>query len=193
MPGGHGNETQMRKANRATRMPRTGPQELDRGIRRLVPGTQGSSGGPRNGEEATGVYRGVQGEGPNGLQRGSGPDALGGPVVARPPAALDPLCGKLPVPGRRLPRAGGKNPEVTVCQVFAATGAVVQSWSPKLEKAAKLLERTAWKIRYHQRRKARARASRTQSTTRKRRPLGIDVNTLQRADSDTSSRCSTKG
>jgi hypothetical protein len=73
-----------------------------------------------------------------------------------------------------------------VCQVRAATSAVVQSWWLDAAATAELFRRTAKKIQYHQRRNAAARKSHTKTTKRKLRQYGIKLSTLKRCDSDTS-------
>lgn len=63
--------------------------------------------------------------------------------------------------------------------------AVVQSWRLDPASTEKLWERTAKTIRYHQRRKARARKSHAKTANGKLRQLGIKLSTLKTAASDT--------
>ena len=79
-----------------------------------------------------------------------------------------------------------KNPELTVCQVHTAVGAVVQSWWLDRASADTLIERTAELLEYHQQRNALARTAHTKTTIRKLKRLGINVNTLKRCHTDTS-------
>jgi hypothetical protein len=77
--------------------------------------------------------------------------------------------------------AGGKNPELTVCQLHTALAALVRSWwlssAPATER---LLAKAATKITWAQRRNAQARKSHAKRTRRKLRDLGIKLTELKR-------------
>jgi hypothetical protein len=75
---------------------------------------------------------------------------------------------------------GGKNPEVTVCQVHAAVGALVESWWLCGRTSPRLIEHTAQIIQHWQQRNAAARTSHRQRTLKKLRKNGIVLKSLIR-------------
>lgn len=75
---------------------------------------------------------------------------------------------------------GGKNPELTECQVHDAIAACIPSWWLGQTPPRKRLERTAAKIRRAQQRNALARKCHTKRTRRKLHKLGIKLTELPR-------------
>ncbi len=75
---------------------------------------------------------------------------------------------------------GGKNPELTECQVHTAIAAMIPSWWLGERPSLKLLERTAAEIERTQKRNAAARKSHTKATRKKLRALGIKLTGLPR-------------
>ena len=71
--------------------------------------------------------------------------------------------------------SGGKNPELTECQVHTAIAAMIPYWWLEQRPSKKLLERTAEEIARTQRRNAAARKSHTKATRKKLRALGIKL------------------
>ena len=71
-------------------------------------------------------------------------------------------------------------PEITVSQVREAMSALVQSWWMPALSAAALIENTAFRIQYYQRRNAQARKGHTKTRYKKLASMGIDINQLQR-------------
>ena len=72
--------------------------------------------------------------------------------------------------------------------------ALVRSWwITDPDQIERLLERTASKIRYAQRRNAQARESHTKTTIKKLEDLGIDVSKLKRCGWDATSACRIRG
>ncbi len=81
---------------------------------------------------------------------------------------------------------GGKNPELTVCQLHTAMAAVVRSWwLSDPEAVERLLAKTAAKITRAQRRNAHARKSHAKRTRARLRELGIKLTRLKRCRWDT--------
>src|SRR5512135_3622237 len=76
--------------------------------------------------------------------------------------------------------SGGKNPELTECQVHDAIAACIPSWWLGQTPPRKRLERTAAKIRRAQQRNALARKCHTKRTRRKLHKLGIKLTELPR-------------
>jgi hypothetical protein len=70
--------------------------------------------------------------------------------------------------------------------VRVATDALVQSWQLEAQARARLYERTAKRIQYHQRRNALARSCHTRTTLRKLHRNGIKLTNLPRCDENTS-------
>jgi hypothetical protein len=67
---------------------------------------------------------------------------------------------------------GGKNPQLTVCQLHTAMAVLVQSWWDNGHAASdRLVEKTVRKIQKLQQRNAQARKSHTKTTRRKLRAL----------------------
>jgi hypothetical protein len=63
-----------------------------------------------------------------------------------------------------------------VCQLHTAVAALIRSWWSRSEAASeRLLEKTAQKIAYYQRRQARARQSHAQTTQQRLREAGIQL------------------
>lgn len=77
-------------------------------------------------------------------------------------------------------------PELTVSQVYQATSGVIQSWWLTPTDADRLINATAYRIQYYQRRNAQARASHTRTRIAKLASMGIDVTTMKRCSWDTS-------
>ena len=75
---------------------------------------------------------------------------------------------------------GKKNPELTVCQVHTAIGALVQSWWLSGHASTTLIEHTATVIQHWQKRNAAARKSHTKRTRKKLRNIGIYLKDLIR-------------
>ena len=75
---------------------------------------------------------------------------------------------------------------MTVCQLHTAVDAIVESWWLDPNSAERLIERTARKLQYHQRRNAQARASHAKTTRQKLKQAGIRIKKLQSCDFDTS-------
>ena len=77
---------------------------------------------------------------------------------------------------------GGKNPELTACQIHTAVAALIPSWWLGERPSEKQLERTAAEIQRAQKRNAAARKSHTKKTRRMLRQLGIDLTELPRCE-----------
>ena len=77
-------------------------------------------------------------------------------------------------------------PELTVSQVYQATSAIVQSWWLTPTDAERLIEATAYRLTYYQRRNAQARESHTRTRIAKLASIGIDVAAMKQCDWDTS-------
>ncbi len=77
-------------------------------------------------------------------------------------------------------------PELTVSQVYQATSAIVQSWWLTPRDAERLIDKTARKLQYYQRRNAQARESHTRTRIAKLASQGIEVESMQLCDWDTS-------
>lgn len=80
----------------------------------------------------------------------------------------------------------GEYPELSVSQVRQATSAVIQSWWLPPQAAEELISNTAYKLEYYQRRNRQARQSHTKTRIRNLQKLGIDLDHINRCDSDTS-------
>ncbi|OYW11879.1 MAG: hypothetical protein B7Z55_18825, partial [Planctomycetales bacterium 12-60-4] len=79
----------------------------------------------------------------------------------------------------------GEYPELTVSQVRQAASATVQSWWLPPKAAEKLINDTAYKLEYHQKRNRQARESHSKTRLRKLKELGIDVSEIRRCVWDT--------
>ena len=75
--------------------------------------------------------------------------------------------------------SGGKNPDLTVCQVRTAMAAVVRGWGLGAVAAEVLRERAAEQIRWTQQQNAKARASHTKRTIRTLHAAGIRLADLK--------------
>ena len=73
-----------------------------------------------------------------------------------------------------------------MCQLRTAVDAVVESWWLDPISAHRLLQRTAEKLQYHQRRNAEARKSHTKTKKRKLQQRGITLKSLVQTCFDTS-------
>lgn len=69
----------------------------------------------------------------------------------------------------------GQYPELTISQVRQATSAMVQSWWLLPSTADKLINSTAYKLEYHQKRNRQARHSHTKTRLNKLQELAIDL------------------
>ena len=78
----------------------------------------------------------------------------------------------------------GEYPELTVSQVRQACSAMIQSWWLPPKAAAALIENTARKIQYHQKRNRQARISHTKTRKKKLEAMGIDLTTTRRCHWD---------
>ena len=80
----------------------------------------------------------------------------------------------------------GEYPELTVSQVRQAASAIIQSWWLPPKAAEELINNTAYKIQYYQKRNRQARESHTKTRLRKLEDMGIDLTTTRRChwDSD---------
>lgn len=74
----------------------------------------------------------------------------------------------------------GEYPELTVSQVRQATSAMIQSWWLPPKAAQTLIDNTAYKIQYHQKRNRQARLSHTKTRINKLEAMGIDLTTTRR-------------
>jgi len=79
---------------------------------------------------------------------------------------------------------GGKNPELTVCQVHLAAAAVVRSWWLDGRASKPLYEQAAKEIAWTQQRNAQARKSHDKATRRKLRASGIRLTKIKRCTCD---------
>lgn len=79
----------------------------------------------------------------------------------------------------------GTYPELTVSQVREATSAMIQSWWLVPAAAEQLIEHTAYRIQYYQRRNRQARESHTRTRIAQLAELGIDLETINRCSWDT--------
>jgi SRSO17 transposase len=70
-------------------------------------------------------------------------------------------------------------PEVTVSQVREAMSSLVQSWWLHPLNADALIENTAYRLQYYQRRNAQARKSHTKTRIRKLEAMGIDMSQVE--------------
>jgi dTDP-4-amino-4,6-dideoxygalactose transaminase len=82
--------------------------------------------------------------------------------------------------GEKCHNSGGKNRELTECQVHTAIAELIPSWWLGLGPSKKLLERTAAEIERTQKRNASARKSHTKATRKKLRALGIKLTEVPR-------------
>jgi len=74
----------------------------------------------------------------------------------------------------------GKNPELTVCQVHTAVGALVRSWRLSDRASAALITATARTIQHWQQRNATARRCHIHRTRKKLQKLGVYLKNLIR-------------
>jgi SRSO17 transposase len=79
----------------------------------------------------------------------------------------------------------GEYPELTVSQVRQATSALVQSWWLTPTDASRLIEHTAYRIKYYQRRNRQSRESHTRTRIRKLQEQGIELESIFRCNWDT--------
>ena len=85
---------------------------------------------------------------------------------------------------RMRQRLGGKNPELTECQVHTCIAALIPSWWLGQRPSVKLLEKTAAKIGRTQQRNALTRKCHTKRTRKKLRQLGIRLTDIPRCKWD---------
>jgi SRSO17 transposase len=78
----------------------------------------------------------------------------------------------------------GEYPELTVSQVRQAASAMIQSWWLPPKAAEELINNTAYKIQYYQKRNRQARESHTKTRLRKLQEMGIDLTTTNRCQWD---------
>ncbi len=78
----------------------------------------------------------------------------------------------------------GEYPELTVSQVRQAASAMIQSWWLPPKAAEELINNTAYKIQYYQKRNRQARESHTKTRLRKLQEMGIDLTTTRRCHWD---------
>lgn len=78
-------------------------------------------------------------------------------------------------------------PELTVSQVYQATSAIVQSWWMTPADGERLINRTAYRLKYYQRRNAQARKCHTRTRIAKLQSLGIDVTNMKKCEWDDTS------
>ena len=74
----------------------------------------------------------------------------------------------------------GDYPELTVSQVRQAASAMIQSWWLPPKVAEELINNTAYKIQYHQKRNRQARESHTKTRLRILQEMGVDLDTTRR-------------
>jgi len=82
---------------------------------------------------------------------------MGRPEVPGLKTALDPDVDQLSLPGQSSRDLEGGKPELTVCQVHTAVGALMPCWWLNGRASAKLTESTAKIVQYHQQRNAKTR------------------------------------
>jgi hypothetical protein len=75
-------------------------------------------------------------------------------------------------------------PEITVSQIQQAASSLVQSWWIEPLDAKSLIDATAYRLEYYQRRNAQARKSHTKTRIKKLLALGIDVNVVPKCQWD---------
>jgi SRSO17 transposase len=75
-------------------------------------------------------------------------------------------------------------PELTVSQVYQATSAIVQSWWMTPADGERLINSTAHRLQYYQRRNAQARKSHTRTRIAKLESMGIDVAAMSKCEWD---------
>jgi SRSO17 transposase len=78
----------------------------------------------------------------------------------------------------------GDYPELTVSQVRQAASAMIQSWWLPPQAAEELINHTAYKIQYYQKRNRQARQSHTKTRLRKLQDMGIDLTKARRCQWD---------
>lgn len=76
-------------------------------------------------------------------------------------------------------------PELTVSQMKQAMSTVIETWFATPDQAQRLLERTAFKLQYYQRRNKQARKSHTKTCTAKLLSAGIDLKSLPKCSWET--------
>lgn len=79
----------------------------------------------------------------------------------------------------------GEYPELTVSQVRQAASALIQSWWLTPTDAARLIDHTAYRLQYYQRRNQQARESHTRTRIRKLSERGIELDAVSRCEWDT--------
>lgn len=75
-------------------------------------------------------------------------------------------------------------PEITVSQIQQAASSLVQSWWIEPLDAKSLIDATAYRLEYYQRRNAQARKSHTKTRIKKLLALGIDVDVIPKCQWD---------
>ena len=78
-------------------------------------------------------------------------------------------------------------PELTISQAYQATSAIIQSWWLTPTDAERLINATAYRLEYYQRRNAQARESHTRTRITKLESIGIDVGAMKPCDWDDTS------
>lgn len=79
----------------------------------------------------------------------------------------------------------GQYPELTISQVRQATSALIQSWWLPPKAAEELINNTAYRLEYYQKRNRQARQSHTKTRIRKLQELGIELTQTRRCQWDT--------
>ncbi len=79
----------------------------------------------------------------------------------------------------------GEYPELTISQVRQATSAMIQSWWLPPKAAEELINNTAYRLEYYQKRNRQARQSHTKTRIRKLQELGVELTQTRRCQWDT--------
>lgn len=77
---------------------------------------------------------------------------------------------------------GERFPELTISQVYQATSAIVQSWWLSPADGERLINSTAYRLQYYQRRNAQARHSHSRTRTTKLEAAGIPIAAMKPCD-----------
>jgi SRSO17 transposase len=73
-------------------------------------------------------------------------------------------------------------PELTISQLYQATSAIVQSWWLSPADGERLINSTAYRLQYYQRRNAQARQSHSRTRTTKLEAAGIHIGAMKQCD-----------
>ena len=79
----------------------------------------------------------------------------------------------------------GEYPELTISQVRQATSAMIQAWWLPPKAAKELIDHTAYRLAYYQKRNRQARQSHTKTRIRKLQEVGIELPQTRRCQWDT--------